>query len=127
MAEWEPASKLTVAVGNRLYPNFQETHATDMRVRNQVGDTDYFFEIVEFYPHFAIIDSTKETVSLSHEPTNVAFKFVVIENDSIVDTSWSFFNIQIPHYARTSYLVFDVVEFEYRGETYTKGGGEQNQ
>lgn len=117
---WEPASKLTVFVRNRMYPNFRETHETGMHERVQVGDTDYFFEVAEFYPHFALIDSTKETVSLSDEPTNVAFKFVVYENDSIVDSSWSFFNIQVPHYAANSYLVFDVLKFEYKGEIFQK-------
>lgn len=117
---WDPAENLTVLVRNRMYPNFQETHETGMNQRVQVGDTDFFFEIVEFYPHFALIDSTKEVVSLSSEPENVAFKFVVIENDSIVDTSWAFYTIQIPHYAANSYLYFDVLEFDYRGETFQK-------
>jgi hypothetical protein len=117
---WDPAEKLVVFVRNRMYPNFREVHETEMNKRVQVGDTDFFFEITEFYPHFAIIDSTKEVVSFSSEPENVAFKFVVFENDSIVDTSWSFYNIQIPHYAANSYLVFDVLKFEYRGEVFQK-------
>jgi hypothetical protein len=93
----------------------------------QVGDTDYFFEIADFYPHFALIDSTKETVSLSREPKNVAFKFLVYENDSIVDTSWSFYSIQIPHYARTSYLYFIVKQFEYRGKVFNKDAEQSQQ
>jgi hypothetical protein len=117
---WDPAENLIVFVRNRLYPNFREIHETDMNQRIQVGDTDYFFEVVEFYPHFALIDSTKEAVSLSSEPENVAFKFVVYENDSIVDTSWSFYHIQIPHYAANSSLVFDVFKFDYRGESFQK-------
>lgn len=116
-----PAQHLTVAVGNRLYPDFHETHRIEMHERVIVGDSDYAFEVVDFYPHFARIDSTKQIISLSDEPTNVAFKFVVYENDSIVDTSWSFFNLQIPHFARTSYLYFNVLEFEYRGEIFEQG------
>jgi len=117
---WGPASKITMDVRNRLYPNFVETHDVEMHERVQVSDTDYFFEVVDFFPHFALIDSTKEIVSLSHEPKNVAFKFVVYENDSIVDTSWSFYTIQAPHYARTSYLYFNVTQFEYREELFSK-------
>jgi len=95
--------------------------------RVYVGDTDYSFEVTGFYPHFARIDSTKEIVSLSDEPKNVAFKFVVYENDSLVDTSWSFFTIQIPHFARTSYLFFNVLEFEYRGEIFKQQNKDQSQ
>ncbi len=118
--DWEPASDLTVDVRNRLYPDFQETQQVGMNERVQVGDTDFFFEVVDFYPHFALIDSTKEVVSISHEPENVAFKFVVYENDSIIDTSWSFYNLQVPHYSRTSFLYFNVTRFIYRDETYEK-------
>jgi len=121
-----PAQHLTVAVGNRLYPDFNETHKTEMHERIILGDTDYSFEVVEFYPHFARIDSTKQILSLSDEPTNVAFKFVIYENDSIVDTSWSFFSLQVPHFARTSYLYFNVLEFEYRGEIFNQGSEGQS-
>jgi len=117
---WGPASKITVEVRNRLYPSFFETHDVEMHDTVQVGDTDYFFSVVDFFPHFALVDSTKEIMSLSHDPNNVAFKFVVYESDSIVDTSWSFYNIEIPHYARTSYLYFNVTKFEYRGELFSK-------
>jgi hypothetical protein len=121
-----PAQHLTVAVGNRLYPDFHETHSMEMHQRVIVGDTDYSFEVVDFYPHFARIDSTKQVISLSDEPTNVAFKFVIYENDSIVDTSWSFFSLQVPHFARTSYLYFNVFEFEYRGEIFKQGSEGQS-
>jgi len=121
-----PAHHLTIAVGNRLYPDFHETHKTEMHERVIVGDTEYSFEVVKFYPHFARIDSTKQILSLSDEPTNVAFKFAVYENDSIVDTSWSFFNLQVPHFARTSYLYFNVLEFEYRGEIFKQGSAGQS-
>jgi hypothetical protein len=121
-----PVRHLTVAVGNRLYPDFHETHRMEMHERVILGDTDYSFEVVEFYPHFARIDSTKQILSLSDEPTNVAFKFVVYENDSIVDTSWSFFSLQVPHFARTSYLYFNVLEFEYREEVFKQGSEGQN-
>jgi hypothetical protein len=118
--DWGLASDLTIDVRNRLYPDFQERQQIGMKERVQVGDTDFFFAVVDFYPHFALIDSTKEVVSLSHEPENVAFKFVVYENDSIIDTSWSFYNLQVPHYSRTSFLYFNVIRFVYRDETYEK-------
>jgi hypothetical protein len=115
--------KLTVAVGNRLFPDFRETHRTTMHNRLQIGDTDYFFEVVAFYPHFAIIDSTKEVVSLSDETKNVAFKIAVYKNDEIVRDAWAFYNMSIPHFRATSALTFDVIEFEYRGEVYRKEAG----
>jgi hypothetical protein len=124
---WGPATKIALDVRNRLYPDFIESHNVEMHQRVQVGDTDYFFEVVDFFPHFALIDSTKEVVSLSHEPKNVAFKFVVYEADSIVDTSWSFYTIQIPHYARTSYLYFNVTQFEYREETFNRNSEQANE
>lgn len=118
--EWSPASDLTIDVRNRLYPSFQETHQVGMNERVPVGDTDFFFEVVDFYPHFGLVDSTKEVISLSHEPDNVAFKFVVYENDSIVDTSWSFYSLQVPHYSRSSFIYFNVTRFVYRDEVFEK-------
>ena len=118
--DWGPASGLTVEVRNRLYLDFEETHTIGMNERVQVGDTDFYFEVIDFFPHFALIDSTKEVISLSHEPDNVAFKFVVYENDSIIDTSWSFYNLEVPHYSRTSFLYFNVTRFIYRDETFEK-------
>jgi hypothetical protein len=112
--------KLTLVVGNRVFPDFRETHATQMHKREYIGDTEYSFEVVEFYPHFAYLDSTKEVVSLSDEPKNVAFKVTVYENDEVVQSEWAFFNLLLPHYTMKSIIWFDVVEFEYRGEVYKK-------
>jgi hypothetical protein len=111
-------SSVTVEIGHRMHPDFYQQTQTKMNVREQVGDTDFFFEIIEFYPHFAYVDSTKEIVSLSDEPTNAAFKIRVYENDEVVEDTWAFFTINVPHFSPTSYLTFHVTNFDYRGETY---------
>jgi hypothetical protein len=120
-------SSLTVVVGHRVHGEFHQTITTEMNKREQIGDTDFYFEAVEFYPHFAITDSTKKTISLSDEPTNVAFKIRVYESDELVDETWSFYHIQIPHYSRTSLLKFDAVAFEYRGELFEKKKEDQKE
>ncbi len=117
--ETSPKS-LKVVVGNRLYPNFQETIDATMQTRTAIGDTDFSFEAIEFYPHFAIVDSTKKVVSLSDDPKNPAFRIRVYQNDEAIDSTWAFYGIKAPHYAPTSYLTFTVVEFEYRGVVYGK-------
>jgi hypothetical protein len=113
-------SSLTVRISHRAHPDFQQTVKTEMNKREQIGDTDFFFEVVEFFPHFAITDSTKKTISLSDEPENVAFKIRVYEIDELVDETWAFYHINIPHFSRTSLLKFDTVAFEYRGELFEK-------
>ncbi|UCH83907.1 MAG: hypothetical protein JSW50_15950 [Candidatus Latescibacterota bacterium] len=120
-------STVTVEIGHRIHPDFHQQIQTKMNVKEQVGDTDFFFEIIEFYPHFAYIDSTKEIVSLSDEPTNAAFKIRVYENDEVVEDTWAFFALKVPHFSPTSYLTFDVTSFVYREETYEDNGEEKDE
>jgi hypothetical protein len=107
---------ITLRVTNRLHPNYLEYITTEIGDTNQLGDTDYFFLITEFYPHFAIIDSTRDIVSLSEELKNPAFRITVFEGDSIADETWAFFLMRVPHFTRKSYMAFEVMEFEYLGK-----------
>ena len=109
-------STITVKVGNRLYPEYREVFTVNMLQRAQIGDTDLFFEISEFFPHFAMIDSTKEVVSLSEELKNPAFKIHIYENDEYKEATWAFYAIKVPHYSRQAYLHFEVLSFQYRGK-----------
>jgi len=111
---------ITLRVTNRLYPEYLEYITTEVGDTNQIGDTDYFFSITEFYPHFAMIDSTKQIVSLSEELKNPAFRITVFENEEVADQTWAFYLIRVPHFARTSYTAFEVMEFDYRGEHHTR-------
>ena len=128
LASWTPAeesvkaepTKLTLVVGNRVFPDFREVHQTEMHKREYVGDSEFSFEVIDFYPHFAYVDSTKEIVSLSDEPKNAAFKITVYENDEVVQNEWAFYNLSTPHFRMNSIIWFSVVEFEYEGEVYKK-------
>jgi len=122
----ESPSALTVEVTNRMYLDYREVFETKMHEREQLGDTDYFFEVIEFFPHFAIIDSTKEVVSLSDELKNPAFKIKVYKEDELVEDTWAFYAIDIPHYSPQSFLAFRVLEFEYRGEVQRKESKKQD-
>ena len=115
-------SSVTVDIGHRMHTDFYQQILTKMNKREQVGDSDLFFEVIAFYPHFAYVDSTKEIVSLSDEPKNAAFKIRVYENDEVLEDAWAFFTINAPHFFPTSYLTFEVTNFEYRGKTYKKNG-----
>lgn len=119
-ADKESEMPIKIEIRNRLYPKFFESHETTMNKREYVGDTDFSYEVVEFFPHFAIIDSTKEAVTLSEEAKNAAFRITVYEKDEVIETAWAFYHIDVPHFQRTSYLFFKVVEFEYRGEVFSK-------
>lgn len=109
---------LTILVRSRLYADFYEVHETTMNKREYIGDTEYSYEVIGFFPHFAIIDSTKEVVSLTDSLKNVAFKIRVYNGEDVEDDMWSFFTIQVPHFSRTAHLTFDVMEFEYQGQTH---------
>jgi hypothetical protein len=111
-------TSVTIEIAHRMHPDFHETIRTKMNTREPIGDTDLFFEVVEFYPHFAILDSSKTIVSLSDEPTNAAFKIRIYEKDTATEDAWAFFSIKVPHYSRTAFLSFDVVEFEYGDRKY---------
>ena len=117
-------TSVTLDIGHRMHPDFYQQIKTEMNKREQVGDTDYFFEIIEFFPHFTYVDSTKEIVSLSDEPKNAAFKIRVYENDEIVEDTWAFYSVKVPHFSPASYLTFQAVQFEYRGDSY---GGDDEQ
>ncbi len=109
---------MTILVRSLLYTDFYEVHETTMNKREYIGDTEYSYEVVGFFPHFAIIDSTKEVVSLSDSLNNVAFKITVYNGEEVEGNAWSFFTIQVPHFSREAHLTFDVMEFEYQGQTY---------
>ncbi|UCG51938.1 MAG: hypothetical protein JSW58_17535 [Candidatus Latescibacterota bacterium] len=119
-------SSVTLEVGHRMHPNFHQQIRTEMNTREQVGDSDFFFEITEFYPHFTYVDSTKQTISLSDEPENPAFKIRVYNNEELIDDTWAFFSVKAPHFAPTSYLKFHVTHFRYRGETYKESEKKKN-
>lgn len=102
-------------ITHRVYLEFQDTLTVAMNERQIIGDTEFSCEVVEFYPHFAIMDSTKAVVSLSDEPKNPAFKIRVFQDEEKSEDTWAFYGIEIPHFGRTSYLAFQVLSFEYRG------------
>lgn len=102
-------------ITHRVYLEFQDTLTVAMNERQIIGDTEFSCEVVEFYPHFAIMDSTKAVVSLSDDPKNPAFKIRVFQDEEKSEDTWAFYGIEVPHFGRTSYLAFQVLSFEYRG------------
>lgn len=105
-------------VTHRVHLEFQDTLTVAMNERRIIGDTEFSCEAIEFYPQFAISgqDSTRKIISLSDDPKNPAFKIRVYENETKTEDTWAFYGVQAPHYGRTSYLAFQVLSFEYRGE-----------
>jgi len=120
----EPAStgpdSVVLFIGNRMFPDFADVVSTPMHKRCQVGDTDFSFEVKSFNPHFSIIDSTKAIVALSDEPKNPAFHIMVYKSDAPVDSSWAFYNLDVPHFTYKSALWFRVLCFDYKGVVYVK-------
>jgi hypothetical protein len=111
---------VVVLIGNRMFPDFGEILSTGLHRRQVIGDTEFSFEVTRFYPHFSINDSTRAIVSLSDEPKNPAFRVLVFNADSLADSTWAFYNLDIPHFSRSSPLWFRVLQFDYRGEVYRK-------
>lgn len=107
---------ITVAITHRVFVDFHDTMTVAMNERRVVGDTEYTFELVEFYPDFAI-DTNNAVTSVTDDPKNPAFKVAVYEKEEKADDTWAFYGIDIPHFGRKSYLAFKVLGFEYRGET----------
>ena len=107
-------------IGNRMFPDFADVVSTRLHERHLVGDSDFSFEVQSFNPHFSIIDSTKTIVALSDEPKNPAFRIMVYRADEAVDSTWAFYNLDIPHFSRTSALWFRVLCFDYRGQVFKK-------
>jgi hypothetical protein len=116
------ASAIRVAISHRVFVSFADTVTVDMHERRVVGDTEFSFEVVEFYPDFAIMDSTRAFVSVTAEPHNPAFKIRIYENEEQSEDTWAFFGVDIPHYGRNSYLAFKVLGFEYRGDMFGGAG-----
>jgi len=112
---------ITVAISHRVFVNFHDTLTVAMNERRNVGDTEFTFELVEFYPDFAI-DTTRTITSVTDDPNNPAFKVAVYESGEMADDTWAFYGIDIPHYGRNSYLAFKVLGFEYRGVVLGRNG-----
>jgi hypothetical protein len=111
---------VVVFIGNRMFPDFADVVSTPLHRRCTVGDSEFSFEVLSFNPHFSIIDSTKTIVALSDEPKNPAFHIRVYKGGAAVDSSWAFYNLDVPHFSRTSALWFKVLCFDYRGVVYKK-------
>jgi hypothetical protein len=109
---------LTVEVKNIYYPDYNETITTTMNTEEYIGDTNYSFKAVEFYPAFSILESTKKIVSLSDEPINPAFKMKVYEDGKLIEETWAFYGSLAPHFSSSSILIFQVSSFEYKGQVY---------
>ena len=107
-------------IGNRMFPEFGEILSTPLKKRQVVGDTEYSFAVTKFYPHFSIMDSTKAIVSLSDEPKNPAFRIMVYKADALADSTWAFYNMDVPHFSRSSALWFRVLAFDYQGKVFKK-------
>jgi hypothetical protein len=107
-------------IGNRMFPDFADVISTPMHRRNVVGDSDFAFEVLSFNPDFFIDDSTKTVIKRSDEPKNPAFRIMVYKDNAAVDSSWAFYNLDVPHFSRTSALWFKVMCFNYRGQVFKK-------
>jgi hypothetical protein len=59
-------------------------------------------------------------VSVSDEPKNPAFRIKVFRADSLADSTWAFYAMDIPHFSKSSPLWFRVLRFDYRGEVFKK-------
>jgi hypothetical protein len=112
-------TKIKLRITHRVFVDFLDTLTVAMNERHNVGDTEFTFEVIEFYPDFAI-DTNKVISSLSDDPKNPAFKVAVYENGEKAEETWAFYGIDIPHYGRKSYLAFKVLGFEYRGQVLGK-------
>jgi hypothetical protein len=126
-AEEAPANRpapahITVAITHRVFVDFHDTMTVAMNERRVVGDTEYTFELVEFYPDFAI-DTNNAVTSVTDDPKNPAFKVAVYEKEEKADDTWAFYGVDIPHFGRKSYLAFNVLGFEYRGEAIGRAKG----
>lgn len=107
-------------IGNRMFPDFADVMSTPLHRRNVVGDSDFAFEVMSFNPDFFINDSTKTVMKRSDEPKNPAFHIKVYKDGAPVDSSWAFYNLDVPHFSRTSALWFRVLCFDYRGQVFKK-------
>lgn len=107
-------------IGNRMFPDFADIMSTPMHRRNTVGDSDFSFQVLAFNPDFFINDSTKTVIQRSDEPKNPAFRIMVYKDNAPVDSSWAFYNLDVPHFSRTSALWFKVLCFDYRGQVFKK-------
>jgi hypothetical protein len=113
-------NSLTVEVRNIYHPDYHETITTKMNKEEYVGDTNYSFRAVQFYPTFSILESTKQIVSLSDEPKNPAFKIKIYEEGELIEETWAFYGTLAPHFSSSSFLIFHVSSFEYRGKVHGK-------
>ena len=107
-------------IGNRMFPDFADVVTTPLHRKNTVGDSDFAFEVLSFNPDFMIDDSTKAVTKRSDDPKNPAFQIRVYKEGAAVDSSWAFFNLDVPHFSRTSSLWFKVLCFDYRGQVFKK-------
>jgi hypothetical protein len=122
----DPRVRVSLKVTHRLFPNFEEIHEVHLGERFGVGDQDFAAEATEFVPDFAIGLESGKIFSRSDEPNNPAVKVLVFQGDEQVDKVWAFTGEGAPHFARTSFLAFQLLSFSgWRGGTVTVPGTQE--
>ena len=96
-----------IRAGNRLWPDWKEEHRAKIGMRFSLGDTDNSAVVTKLLPDFRIIDA--KPVSISDAMNNPAIRVVVYQDSAAVDSSWAFLNFP-PHFARTSFFAFQLLE-----------------
>ena len=114
-------SSITIKISHLLYPHYNQTVKVKMYERFQLSDTDLLAAVVEFVPDFAIDTLTKKVISLSPELRNPAFKIYVQKQNQKREEVWAFFKVLVPHFTPQTGLIFEILEFKYKGETYRRG------
>lgn len=113
-------SSVTIKISHLLYPNYHQTIKVKMYERFQLSDTDLLAAVVEFVPDFAIDTLSKKVISQSSELRNPAFKIYVQKRNLKREEVWAFFKVSVPHFTPQTGLIFEVVEFRYKGKSYKR-------
>jgi hypothetical protein len=115
-----PLEWVELRVRHRLYPKYEEIHRVKPYEFFELSDTDYRARVIKFIPDFAIDDSGN-VFSKSNELNNPAVLVEVWRGRKKVDEQWVFRKGSIPHFKRTSFIVFEIIELSQGKEETVKG------
>lgn len=114
-------SSITIKISHLLYPHYNQTIKVKMYERFQLSDTEFLAAVVEFVPDFAIDTLSKKVISQTSELRNPAFKIYVQKRNQKREEVWAFFKASVPHFTPQTGLIFEILEFKYKGETHRRG------
>ncbi len=122
---FDPKDWMVIESHHRMYPSFLQIDTVKPRQRFQLGDEGPFAEVIKFVADLKVT-MKGEKIKMSDTLYNPAVLVRVIapdsvtHKDSVLQESWAFYFGGAPHFSRTAFFAFKLLDFKITNPKYVK-------